>query len=250
MRSRGTGQVTVSWVTPADGGSPITSYIVTTYVGGVVQALNAFASSATSQVIIGFTNDTTYSFTVTATNAVGTSSPSTPSPEVTPIAPKLRIVNGGTTAGHAEEGDRIIVIFSPAPSPSAFCASWSTTSYPDLIDPNVIVEGTQSASGDDILTVTDTSDCTGAFHFGSIDLGQSGYFTADATFGGNVVGCNSSGTAGCSKIHWNGLDTLTIKLGKANTVQPIQAAASVAMYTPDPALGFSGTIRSVKEVNF
>ena len=107
----GNGQVTVSWVTPDDGGRPITAYVVTTYVGGVIQALTAFSSSATSQVIVGFTNDTAYSFTVAATNAVGTSSPVTPSSEVSPIAPALSIIDGGTRAGHAQSGDKIIVTF-------------------------------------------------------------------------------------------------------------------------------------------
>ena len=240
----------MSWTAPADGGSPITSYTVTTYVGGVIQALNAFLSPATSQVIGGLTNGTTYNFTVAATNAVGASTPSAPSSGVTPIAPKLRIVNGGTTAGRAEEGDRIVVTLSPAPSLSALCASWSATSYPDLVDSNVVVEGTQSTAGDDTLTVTDSADCAGGLHLGTIDLGQGGYFTANASFGGNVVGCTSGATSECSKIHWNGLNTLTIKLGKANTAQPIQAAASVATFTPDPVLGFSGRISSVKEVNF
>jgi len=198
----GNGQVTVSWITPDDGGSPITSYVVTTYVGGVIQALTAFSSPAISQVIAGLNNGTAYSFAVAATNTVGTSSPSTGSPQVTPIAPALSIVNGGTRAGHAQSGDKIIVTFSPAPSPSAFCTSWSATSYPDLVDPNVIVTGTPS-TGDDTLTVTDTGDCTGGFHFGSIDLGQSGYFTGNASFGGNVLGCASGKTLACSTIHWD-----------------------------------------------
>jgi len=246
----GNGQVTVSWVTPDDGGSPITAYVVTTYVGGVIQALTAFSSSATSQVIVGLTNDTAYSFTVAATNAVGTSSPSTPSPEVSPIAPALSIINGGTRAGHAQSGDKIIVTFLPAPSPSAFCASWSATSYPDLVDPNVIVTGTQSTSGDDTVTVTDAGDCTRGFHFGIIDLGQSGYFTGNASFGGNSLGCASGKTIACSTIHWDGLNTLTVTLGKANDAQLIRTAPSVATYTPDPALGVSGVITSVKEENF
>ena len=107
----GNGQVTVSWVTPDDGGSPITAYVVTTSVGGVIQALTAFSSSATSQVIVGLTNGTAYSFTVAATNAVGTSSPSTPSPEVSPIAPTLSIINGRNQGRTSSMGDKIIVTF-------------------------------------------------------------------------------------------------------------------------------------------
>ena len=54
----------------------------------------------------------------------------------------------------------------------------------------------------------------------------------------------------CSTIHWDGLNTLTVTLGKANDAQLIRTAPSVATYTPDPALGVSGVITSVKEENF
>ena len=51
-------------------------------------------------------------------------------------------------------------------------------------------------------------------------------------------------------IHWNGQNTLTITLGSESADQPTQGAQSVAVYTPDPALGLSGTISSAKETNF
>ena len=140
--------------------------------------------------------------------------------------------------------------FSPAPSPSAFCAAWSTTSFPDLVGSNVVVHGTQTNSGDDLVTVTDTADCNGKFHFGSIDLGQAGYFTTNASFGGNVTGCNNGATTGCSTIHWDGKNTLTITLGWANTTQPTQTIPSVAVYSPTSALGFERTIASVLAENF
>ncbi len=246
----GDGDVVVSWSAPNDGGSPITSYVVTSYVGGVVDNSETFPSSATSAVVDGLTDGTTYDFTVAATNANGIGSTSGLSPDVTPVAPSLSIVNGGTVAGRAQPGDQIIVTFSPAPSPDAFCSTWSTSSYPDLVGPNVVVQGTQPSSGDDTVSATDTADCNGGFQFGTIDLGQRGYFTDNASFGGNVTGCNGTKTAGCSTIHWDGSNTLTITLGKASSAQLTRAAPSVAVYSPAPALDVSDAISSAKEEHF
>jgi hypothetical protein len=161
----------------------------------------------------------------------------------------LSIVNGGTQAGRAQMGDEIIVTFSPPPSPTALCAAWSKTSYPDLQDSGVVVHGTQPSSGDDTVTVTDPGDCKGGFHFGSIDLGQTGYFVNTASFGGNIVGCQNGTRTGCSTIHWDGR-TLTITLGAESGVQPTQTAPSVAVYTPGGALGLSSQISSALDEHF
>ena len=70
----GNGSATVTWTAPSDGGSPITSYTVTPYVGSTAQTPTdrhrpAAADHAT---VSGLTNGTTYTFTVSATNAIGT----------------------------------------------------------------------------------------------------------------------------------------------------------------------------------
>jgi hypothetical protein len=80
----GHGQATVSWVAPFDGRSPITGYTVTSSPGGVTAGVGP---SATSAVVGPLTNGTTYIFTVTASNAVGPSTPSAPSNAVTPGTP-------------------------------------------------------------------------------------------------------------------------------------------------------------------
>ena len=248
----GDGSATVMFLPTSTGGSAITSYAVIATDSTTPGNGGQTASGATSPITIsGLTNGDAYTFTVTATNAVGTGPPSASSPSVTPVAASLTIINGGAQAGRPQQGDQIIVTFSPPPSPSAFCSAWSASSFPDLADPNVVVQGTQPASGDDTLTLTDATDCSGGLHFGTIDLGQRGYFTNSVSFGGSSVLCNGLlNISGCSQIHWDGQNTLTITLGTESSGQPTQAAPSVAVYTPDPALGLSGTISSMSEENF
>lgn len=72
----------VSFFSGSTGGSRITSYTVTASPGGVT------ASGSDSPLrVTGLVNDTSYTFTVTATNSQGTSDPSAPSAPVTPHAP-------------------------------------------------------------------------------------------------------------------------------------------------------------------
>jgi lysophospholipase L1-like esterase len=77
----------------SNGGSSIISYTVTSTPGSITA--NGSASPIT---IAGLTNNTGYTFVVTATNIIGTSSASTPSNSVTPVAAQQsrRIINSGS----------------------------------------------------------------------------------------------------------------------------------------------------------
>jgi hypothetical protein len=91
---------TVTWSAPANGGSPITSYTITPYIGSAAQTSTVITGSppATSATVSGLTDGTTYTFTVTATNAVGTGPASAPSNQVTPAAPTAPDAPAGVTA--------------------------------------------------------------------------------------------------------------------------------------------------------
>ena len=90
VATRGSKNATVTWTTPANGGSAITGYTVTyTSELGVVKTKTA-AATANSVVVTSLVNGTEYTISVTAKNAKGTSPASsevTVTPSTTPGGP-------------------------------------------------------------------------------------------------------------------------------------------------------------------
>jgi hypothetical protein len=83
--SAATAEALVSWTAPSEeGGTPITGYTVTPYIGSAAQPATNVSASSTSATITGLSNGTTYTFKVSASNAVGTGEASQPSGAVTP----------------------------------------------------------------------------------------------------------------------------------------------------------------------
>ncbi len=110
----GDGQATVSWTTPTfDGGSPVTGYVVTPYIGYFPLASQTFGSTATTQTITGLTNGTTYRFRVRATNTIGAGSFSRVTNPVTPVP---STVPGAPTIGVAVDGDGEAMVSWTAPA--------------------------------------------------------------------------------------------------------------------------------------
>jgi hypothetical protein len=82
---RGDRSATVSWVAPVeDGGSPVTGYTVTGSPGGLTTTV---AGDVTTATVGGLANGTSYTFTVTAMNAAGSSPVSSSSNAVVPAGP-------------------------------------------------------------------------------------------------------------------------------------------------------------------
>ncbi len=82
----GVTSATVSWSAPAANGSPITGYVVTPIRAGVAETPISYDTSTTTRTLTGLTAGSSYTFTVAAVNAVGTSTPSSPSAAVVPYA--------------------------------------------------------------------------------------------------------------------------------------------------------------------
>ena len=77
---------TVGWSAPSGEGRQITQYTVSASPGGVVATLTG-TPPATSTVVNGLQSGTSYTFSVTATNELGTGPASAPSDAVTPYGP-------------------------------------------------------------------------------------------------------------------------------------------------------------------
>ena len=114
----GTGSATVSWAAPANGGSAITSYVVTPYAGAVAQATTTVSGSppATSVTVANLTAGTSYTFTVAAVNAVGTGPSSAPSNAVTPTSSTACpcTIFGNTAPAVVDAGDGKAVVLGVA----------------------------------------------------------------------------------------------------------------------------------------
>jgi titin len=82
----GDGAAVVAWESSSPNGSPVSGYTLTASPG---EATTTVAGDVTAAVFEGLANDTAYSFTAVATNAVGDSIPSAPSGTVTPSADPL-----------------------------------------------------------------------------------------------------------------------------------------------------------------
>ena len=108
------GSATVNWAAPADnGGSTITKYTVTPYIGSTAQTPVTVTGNppATSTTVTGLTNGTTYTFRVSATNATGTGPDSSPSNAVTPNA-----LPGAPTGVTANAGNGSATVSWSAPA--------------------------------------------------------------------------------------------------------------------------------------
>jgi subtilisin family serine protease len=88
--------VNVTFSAPSDtGGATITSYTATSSPGGLTGTLNQSGGGTVS--VGGLTKGTTYVFTITATNSIGTSAPSANSNSMTFVDPTSYIYPGGSS---------------------------------------------------------------------------------------------------------------------------------------------------------
>lgn len=141
----------VDFVPPAsNGGSAITSYTVTSSPGGItgVGPINPI-------LVSGLTNGTPYTFTVTATNAVGTGAASTASNSVTPVpvptAPTILSVVANNLGNPATE---LLVTFNVPGVGAPFTSFTVTAADTVLLLPPFVTVGAGSPI---VITVANTA---------------------------------------------------------------------------------------------
>jgi len=143
----GNGQASVTFTAPAvTGGSAITGYTVTSAPGGFT------GTGASSPIIVaGLANGTAYTFTVKATNAIGSSVASAASNSVTPA-----VGPGAPTAVTATAGDKQATVSFVAPASNGGSA---ITTYTALASPG---GQTGSCAGPAACAITVTGLTNGA----------------------------------------------------------------------------------------
>ncbi len=232
----------------ADAGSGVLNAQFQTSTAGTSTWVNLGAADTTSPY--GVTWNTTsgypdgrYDLRVITTDKSGnTTTGTTITVEVqnaapTPIA--MQLANGTGTNGTVDQGDTITVTYSQTIRVSTLCSTWSgdlTNQALNTVN-DITVTLTDGGAGNDTITVTSA---TSTLHFGTINLGATGYVTGgDKTFSGNTDATKST-------VAWNATThALVITLGKAAGTGTIgTVAASNATYTPDAAIknGFGTAI--------
>jgi uncharacterized protein YhjY with autotransporter beta-barrel domain len=206
----GNAQATVAFISPAsNGGDPITGYTVTSNGGQI-------ATGTTSPItVVGLTNGTAYTFTVVATNGVGTGSASTASASVTPAT-----VPGAPTGVTATKDNvQATVTFTAPNNGGAVITGYTVTSNP--------AGGVDSNAGSTALTHLVTGLVNGTPY----------------TF--NVTATTSAGTGGAS-VASNSVTPSTVPSGSTSvTATPGNAQASVTFTAPNnggaPVTGYTVT---------
>jgi uncharacterized protein (TIGR02145 family) len=203
----GNAQATVTFTPPAsNGGSAITGYTVTSNPGNITAP-----GAGSSITVTGLTNGTAYTFTVTATNAIGTGPASAASNSVTPAA--AATVPGAPIIGTATAGDgQATVTFTPpASNGGSAITGYTVTSSPG----NITASGIGSP-----ITVT------------GLTNGTSYTFTVTAT---NAIGTSPASAASNSVMPCKAPSVTT------NTASDIGSTIATLSGTVN-ANGFSTTV--------
>ena len=178
-------QATVSWTASNSEGSPVTGYRVLSSPGG----FTATTTGTTTATVTGLTNGTAYTFTVTATNSLGTSASSTASTAVTPTT-----LPGAPTSVVATPQDQQANVSWSAPASNGGSAitGYTVTSSPG--SKTATTTGALSATVSGLTngtTYTFTVTATNAVGMGSPSAASNAVIPVGST-GGWIYGLNTT----------------------------------------------------------
>ena len=197
----GNADATVTWGAPtSDGGSPVTGYRVTTYVGLVAEAVTT-VGNVTTDVVGGLTDGDTYSFTVTAINGVGlgptTDFSNTVTPATVPGAPS------GVSAA-AGDADATVTWTAPASDGGSAVTGYRVTTYVGLVAEAVTTVGNVTTDVVGGLTDGDTYSFT-VTAINGVGLGATTDFSntvTPATVPGAPSGLSATGGDADATVTW------------------------------------------------
>jgi hypothetical protein len=184
-------------------------------VGGVSYNRRSAALTATNPLAAG-----SYSYSVASTDTAGNSGTQTgfgvTVDNTVPTASDIQTANGAATIGRAEQGDTITYTLSEPIDPQSILAGWTGAAI------DVVVRINEGGAGiTDKLLVYNSTNAT-LLKLGTVNLGDTGYVTANRTFG-------ATGTK--SRMVRSG-NTITVTLGTASGAVTDPAATGTMIWTP------------------
>jgi len=181
-------------------------------IGGLTYSHRTASLTANAVLLAG-----SYNYTVTSTDVAGNSGTQTFSVTVDNTAPTgsdVQTANGGSIAGRPELNDTITYTYSEPIDPNSILAGWTGTAT------NVVVRVNNNTPTNDQVQIWNSAN--GAqLPLGNVNLGGTGYTTANITFG-------ATGTASTMTMSGN---TITVKLG-TQSAAGTTGANSTMVWTP------------------
>ena len=233
----GNQSASLTWSAPAsDGGSAITGYDVL-LAPAPPSAVSTVTGTTAS--ITGLVNGTTYTFSVTATNAIGTGPASAPSTGVMPRAPPPSLASVSPSSGTSAGGTSVTLAgsgFVPGPGGSAVAIGGSAATVTGGTSGSLVVTTPAHAAGAQPVTVTNP-DGQGttlplAFTFVAPPPAPAPVVTS-------VTPASGSGVGG-TPVTIAGLDfgtPVTVRFGGTAATVSAQTATSITVTAPPHALG-------------
>ena len=228
----GNGSATVSWTAPSNtGGSALTGYTVTPYIGSSAQTPVTVTGNppATSTTVNGLTNGTSYTFTVSATNATGASPASTPSNAVTPNTLPSAPTGVTATAGN---GSATVSWTAPSDNGGSALTKYTVTPYiGSSAQTPVTVNGNPPATSTTVNGLTNgtsytfTVSATNATGTGPASTSSNAVTPTASTVPGAPTGVTATAGNGSASVSW--------------TAPSNNGGSALTKYTVTPYIGSS-----------